>query len=162
QAYDAGLNKPPTVPALPGIAAPRVAQLRDQYYTSANVLKAVEDKTFPGALVAAPASPWGQAISAGDPKNTYFGSYREVFARAPSESGTGLRPDGDTAPAREATRSPSDRQQQPDGSMPRNSLVNGKVAPDSFGTQLDETAYPLLMAGELHLTDHDLYEQHIK
>jgi hypothetical protein len=46
--------------------------------------------------------------------------------------------------------------------MPRNSLVNGKLAPDSFNTQLDETAYPLLMADELHLTDHDLYEQHIK
>ena len=37
--------------------------------------------------------------------------------------------------------------------MPRNSLVNGKTAPDSFGTQLDETAYPMLMADELHLTD---------
>jgi glucoamylase len=160
QAYDAGLNRPPAT--LPGIAASRVAQLRDEYYTSANVLKAVEDKTFPGALVAAPASPWGQAISAGDPQNTYFGSYREVFARDLYEIWTGLMADGDTATAKDATLFLFDRQQQPDGSMPRNSLVNGKVAPDSFGTQLDETAYPLLMADELHLTDHDLYEQHIK
>ena len=30
--------------------------------------------------------------------------------------------------------------------MPRNSLVNGKSAPDTGGTQLDETAYPILMA----------------
>ena len=30
--------------------------------------------------------------------------------------------------------------------MPRNSLVNGKTAPDSFNTQLDEVAYPILMA----------------
>ena len=162
QAYDAGLNQPPTPHALPGIAAPRVNQLRDEYYVSANVLKAVEDKTFPGALVAAPASPWGQAISAGDPQNTYFGSYREVFARDLYEIWTGLMADGDTATAKDATLFLFDRQQQPDGSMPRNSLVNGKLAPDSFGAQLDETAYPLLMADELHLTDHALYEQHIK
>ena len=30
--------------------------------------------------------------------------------------------------------------------MPRNSLTNGKLAPDSFNTQLDECAYPLVMA----------------
>ena len=30
--------------------------------------------------------------------------------------------------------------------MPRNSLVNGKTAPDSFNTQLDEVAFPILMA----------------
>ena len=40
--------------------------LRDAYYLSANVLKASEDKTFPGAVVASLASPWGQAVSAGD------------------------------------------------------------------------------------------------
>jgi glucoamylase len=160
QSYDAGLNRPPNT--LPSISGPRLNQLRDEYYTSANVLKAVEDKTFPGALVAAPASPWGQAISAGDPANTYFGSYREVFARDLYEIWTGLMADGDNATAKDATRFLFDRQQQPDGSMPRNSLVNGKVAPDSFNTQLDETAYPLLMADQLHLTDHTLYEQHIK
>jgi len=44
--------------------------LEDAYYGSANVLKASEDKTFPGAIVASLASPWGQAISAGDPANT--------------------------------------------------------------------------------------------
>ena len=41
--------------------------------------------------------------------------------------------------------------------MPRNSLVNGKTAPDSFGTQLDEVAYPILMADQLGLTDATLY-----
>ena len=49
---------------------------------------------------------------------------------------------GDLATARAATLFLFERQQQADGSMPRNSLVNGKTAPDSFGTQLDETAYP--------------------
>jgi glucoamylase len=37
--------------------------------------------------------------------------------------------------------------------MPRNSLLNGRTAPDSFGTQLDETAYPILMAWQAGLTD---------
>ncbi len=46
--------------------------------------------------------------------------------------------------------------------MPRNSLVNGKVAPDSFGTQLDEVAYPILMADQLGLTDATLYTDHVK
>ena len=117
------------------------------------MIKASEDKTFPGAIVASLASPWGQAISAGDPANTYFGSYREVFARDLYEAWTGLIADGDLATARDATLFLFDRQQQADGSMPRNSLVNGKTAPDSFGTQLDEAAYPILMADQLGLTD---------
>ena len=83
------------------------------------------------------------------PGNTYFGSYREVFARDLYEAWTGLLADGDLATARDATLFLFDRQQQPDGSMPRNSLVNGKAAPDSFSTQLDEAAYPILMADQL-------------
>jgi glucoamylase len=158
--YDKQLNDPPK--KLAGLDGKRVRALRDSYFVSANVLKASEDKTFPGAIVAAMASPWGQAVPAGDPANTYFGSYREVFARDLYEIWTGLMADGDLATARDATLFLFERQQQSDGSMPRNSLVNGKVAPDSFGTQLDETSYPLLMADELHLTDPSLYEDHIK
>ena len=159
-AYDRGLNDPPK--KLPGIKSKRADELRDAYFVNANVLKASEDKTFPGAIVASMASPWGQAVSAGDPGNTFFGSYREVFARDLYEIWTGLMAVGDRATARAATLFLFERQQQADGSMPRNSLLNGKTAPDSFGTQLDETAYPLLMADELHLTDASLYENHIK
>ena len=115
--------------------------LEDAYWVSANVLKASEDKTFPGAIVASLASPWGQAVSAGDPANTYFGSYREVFARDLYEAWTGLLADGDVGTARDAVEFLFERQQLADGSMPRNSLVNGKLAPDSFGPQLDEVAY---------------------
>ena len=159
-AYDRKLNDPPK--KLPGITSKRADDLRDAYFVNANVLKASEDKTFPGAIVASMASPWGQAVSAGDPGNTYFGSYREIFARDLYEIWTGLMAVGDRATARDATLFLFERQQQADGSMPRNSLVNGKTAPDSFGTQLDETAYPLLMADELHLTDASLYANHIK
>jgi glucoamylase len=153
QAYDAGLNAPP---------ASFGASLDDQYYVSANVVKASVDKTFPGAIVASLASPWGQAISAGDPNNLFFGSYREVFARDLYEAWTGLFLDGDLQTARDAVNFLFNRQQQADGSMPRNSLLNGKVAPDSFGTQLDEASYPIIMAYQLGMTDSGLYKNHIK
>ena len=76
----------------------------------------------------------------------YFGSYREVFARDLYEAFTGLLVAGDIGTARDATCFLFDRQQQADGSMPRNSLENGKPAPDTGGLQLDETSYPILMA----------------
>ncbi|HVU92629.1 MAG TPA: glucodextranase DOMON-like domain-containing protein, partial [Jatrophihabitans sp.] len=149
--YDAGLRRP--------------AEQAGAYWLSANVLKASEDKTFPGALVASLASPWGQAVSAGDlpgGKPVYFGSYREVFARDLYEATTGLLADGDVATARAATRFLLERQQQPAGNMPRNSLLNGKIAPDTGGDQLDETAYPILMAYLSGLGgDGTLYRQHI-
>jgi len=125
-------------------------------------VKAAEDKTFPGAVAAALASPWGQAVSAGDPANTYFGSYREVFARDLYEAWTALQLAGDRRTARAMTRFLFERQQQPDGSMPRNSLTNGKLAPDSFNTQLDECSYPLIMALAGGLTGRDFYEDHVK
>ena len=159
-AYDATLTNPRVEKLAVSVAQRK--QLKDAYYLSANVIKASEDKTFPGAIVASLASPWGQAVSAGDPNNTYFGSYREVFARDLYKSWTGLVAAGDLDTARDATLFLFERQQLPDGSFPRNSLVNGKVAPDSFGTQLDEVAYPILMAYQLGLTDASLYEDHIK
>jgi glucoamylase len=158
--YDAGLVPPPA--RLPGLDAATALELARVYYLSANVLKASEDKTFPGAVVASLASPWGQAVSAGDPNNTYFGSYREVFARDLYETFTGLLLAGDRATARDTVRFLFERQQLPDGSMPRNSLVNGKPAPDSFGVQLDEVTYPILMAAQAGLTDRALYRDHIK
>ncbi len=136
-----------------------------QYYRSVNVVKASEDKTFPGAIAAGLASPWGQSVPAGKATNgkpTYFGSYREVFARDLYEAFTGLLVAGDVRTAQEATRFLFERQQQPDGSMPRNSLLNGKVAPDTGGLQLDETSYPILMAWQSGLSrDARLYTDHV-
>jgi glucoamylase len=151
--YDAGLRRPP-------------ARYARNYYLDANVLKASEDKTYPGAIVASLASPWGQSVPAGTLTNgepSYFGSYREVFARDLYEAFTGLLADGDIQTARAATYFLFDRQQQANGSMPRNSLVNGEAAPDTGGLQLDETSYPILMALQAGLGgDTQLYEDHIK
>ncbi len=130
------------------------------------MLRASVDKTFPGAIAASLASPWGQAVSAGDlpgGKPVYFGSYREVFARDLYEAVTGLLSVGDVATARDATRFLFERQQQPAGNMPRNSLLNGQTAPDTGGIQLDETAYPILMAYLTGLSgDASLYADHVK
>lgn len=152
-AYDRGLRRPP-------------AAYAGAYYLSANVIKASEDKTFPGAVVASLASPWGQAISAagrsgGQP--FYFGSYREVFSRDLYEAFTGFLTDGDLTTARATARFLLERQQQPDGRMPRNSLLNGQVAPDTGGDQLDETAYPILMAYQSGLGgDTALWRDHVR
>ncbi len=130
------------------------------------MLKASEDKTFPGAVVASLASPWGQAINAGDDVNgkpVYYGSYREVFARDSYEAFTGFLADGDLATARAQARFLLDDQQLPTGEIPRNSLLNGKAAPDTGGDQLDETADPILMAYLSGLGGDDtLWTEHIK
>src|SRR3954470_11343172 len=157
-AYDASLVRPRRPH---GASAQHWNDILDEYYLSANYVKAAEDKTFPGAIAASLTSPWGQAVSAGDPKNTYFGSYREVFARDLYEAWTAAFLDGDRRTATDMTRFLFERQQQADGSMPRNSLPNGKLAPDSFNTQLDECAYPLIMALAVGLTDNGYYKAHI-
>jgi glucoamylase len=155
--YDAALRKPPTFLA---------GDLRVEYYKSVNVVKASEDKTFPGAIAAGLASPWGQSVSAGQTPQglpSYFGSYREVFARDLYEAFTGLLVAGDRSTAQAAARFLLERQQQADGSMPRNSLLNGLPAPDTGGVQLDETSYPIIMAWQSGLaSDSNLYLQHIQ
>jgi glucoamylase len=156
QRYDSGLHRP----------ARWLGRAADQeYYASVNVVKASEDKQFPGAIAAGLDSPWGQAVAAGNLTNgepTYFGSYREVFARDLYEAFTGLLVAGDVRTAQDATRFLFDDQQQSDGSMPRNSLENGKPAPDTGGLQLDETSYPILMDWQSGLAhDASLYTNHV-
>jgi glucoamylase len=156
QRYDSHLNKP----------ARWLGRSTDQeYYASVNVVKASEDKQFPGAIAAGLDSPWGQSVPAGNFSNgqpTYFGSYREVFSRDLYEAFTGLLVAGDVQTAQDATTFLFERQQQPDGSMPRNSLENGKPAPDTGGLQLDETSYPILMDWQSGLAhDNSLYVNHV-
>jgi glucoamylase len=162
--YDAGLRPP--FGQLSAAAARQHHGAILHYYLSANVIKASVDKTYPGAIVASLASPWGQSVPAGVFANgapSYFGSYREVFARDLYEAFTGLLVDGDLVTARAATRFLFDRQQQADGSMPRNSLLNGKTAPDTGGTQLDETSYPIVMALQAGLGGNvALWRDHIR
>ena len=136
--------------------------MRGQYWLSANVLKADEDKTYLGAFVASPTDPWGQSVPA---TTTHPGwTYREVFTRDSYETFTGLLADGDLASARAMVQFLYDRTQQPDGSFPRDSLLNGAIPPDTFGlVEIDEDAYPLLMAWEAGLAGNvSFYQDHIR
>jgi glucoamylase len=158
--YDASLRPPQSFGRV------TVAQA-GAYWLSANVLKASEDKTFRGATVASLASPWGQAVPAGqtasDGLAPYFGSYREVFPRDAYETFTGFLTDGDLATARQMVQYWFSDLQLPNGSFPRNGLLNGKAAPDTGGLQLDETADPILAAWQAGLAhDASLYVDHIR
>jgi glucoamylase len=164
QRYDRTLKSPPT--SIRGLDRAETARARAGYWLSANVIKASLDKTFPGAAAAGLASPWGQAVPAGNAAGglaPYFGSYRETFSRDAYETFTGFLTDGDLADARAIDRFLFGRQQLANGSLPRNSLPNGLAAPDTGGVQLDETADPILMAWQSGLGgDHALYVDHVK
>src|SRR5580700_5208438 len=163
QAYDAHLLPPGGAGKHAKVSAPDAAA----YWLSANVIKASEDKTFPGATAASLSSPWGQAVPAGQPASDglapYFGSYREVFPRDAYETFTGFLTDGDLTTARQIVRYMFDDMQLPNGSFPRNGLLNGKAAPDTGGLQLDEAADPILEAWQAGLAgDRSLYAEHIR
>src|SRR6202035_2330034 len=124
-------------------------------------------KTFAGATAASLSSPWGRGGPAGqtasDGLAPYCGSYREVFPRDAYETFTGFLVDGDLATARQMVRYWFADLQLPDGSLPRNGLLNGAAAPDTGGMQLDETADPILAAWQAGLAgDHTLYTGHIR
>jgi glucoamylase len=138
QQYLAGLRRPPAAadPAL--------------YRTSAMVLAASEDKTNPGAYVAAPASPW--AFGRDDPS----GPYHLVWSRDLYQIATALIATGDRAGANRALDFLFGKQQKPDGSFPQNSQVDG--TPVWGGLQLDEVALPIVLAYQLGRTDPATWE----
>jgi len=159
-AYDGSLRGPPS--RLPGLSEADNAAMQRTYWLSANVIKAAEDKTHSGAFVASPTDPWGQSVPA---STTHAGwTYREVFARDSYETFTGLLADGDRASARDMVLFMFDQTQQPDGSFPRDSELDGSVAPDTFGlSEIDEVSYPLLMAWEAGLAGNvSFYQDHIR
>ncbi|GAA3343020.1 glycoside hydrolase family 15 protein [Amorphoplanes nipponensis] len=133
QRYLSGLDDPPRVL--------RTAAQRQLYRTSAMVLAASEDKTHPGAYVAAPAAPW--AFGTDDPS----GPYHLVWSRDLYQIATGLIAAGDRAGAGRALDFLFGVQQKPDGSFPQNSRVDG--TPVWGGLQLDEVALPIVLAYQL-------------
>lgn len=106
---------------------------------SAAVIKCHEDRTFPGAFVASLSVPWGEA-------STSRGGYHLVWARDLVETAGALMALGCTADAQRiliyliAT-------QQANGHWLQNQWLGGK--PFWQGIQLDETAFPILLAGAL-------------
>lgn len=159
-AYDSRLRHPSF--SLTGLTTAQKLTAAADYYRSANVVKASEDKTFPGAIVAGLDAPWGQSVSATDPADQFHAGYGEVFARDLYEAWTALYTDGDTATARDTVRYLLTRSQQANGSQPRNSYLDGTKAADSFNDQLDESSYPILMALQSGLGGDDALWPHVK
>ena len=106
-----------------------------------SLLLAHEDKTYPGALIASLAIPWGEAKDDRD-----RGGYHLVWTRDAISSVTGLIAAGETDTAVRALIYLATSQQQ-DGGFAQNFWVNGD--PYWQGIQLDEVAFPILLASLL-------------
>ncbi len=112
---------------------------RDLYTTSAAVLRVLQDRTLPGATVASLSIPWGNS-------RNDVGGYHLVWSRDLVESAGAFVALGAQATARR-TLAYLIASQESDGHWPQNQWVDGD--PYWTGMQLDEAAYPLLLAGAL-------------
>lgn len=123
------------------------------YYSSSMILKTLEDKLRPGAFVASLSFPWGDSV--GDENQ---GGYHLVWSRDLYHVASAFMAMGREDIAKRALDYLRHCQQRPDGSFPQNSWVDGR--PYWGGTQMDETAYPILLAWRLGR--YDLYHTLVK
>lgn len=112
------------------------------YNSSYSLLLAHEDKSFAGALIASLAIPWGEAKGDNDQ-----GGYHLVWTRDMVNSATALLAAGDTATPLRALIYLAVSQHE-DGGFAQNFWVNGD--PYWSGIQLDEVAFPMLLAWRVH------------
>jgi glucoamylase len=126
------------------------------YNASVMTLAAHEDKTYRGGYIASPTMPWVWGTGLENPS----GAYHLVWARDLYEIATALAAAGDTAGANRAVDYLFLRQQKADGSFPQNSTVDG--TPHWGNLQLDEVAFPIVLAWQLGRTDGALYRDHVK
>jgi len=113
--------------------------------TSHNVLLAHEDKTYSGAFVASASIPWGQAKGDDD-----LGGYHLVWTRDMVQTATALLACGRAETARRALVYLACTQ-EPDGGFAQNFWIDG--TPYWTGQQLDEVAFPLMLAWRLWKAD---------
>jgi glucoamylase len=116
------------------------------HHKSYSLLLGHEDKGYPGAMVAALSIPWGE--SKGD--DAGLGGYHLVWTRDLVQSCTGLLSAGNTSTPLKALVYLS-ASQEPDGGFPQNFWLDGR--PYWSGIQLDEVAFPVLLARHLHRRD---------
>jgi len=112
---------------------------------SHNVLLAHEDKAFSGAFVASMSIPWGQVHGDDD-----LGGYHLVWTRDMVQTASALLACGRAETARRALVYLACTQ-QPDGGFAQNFWVDGR--PYWSGVQLDEVAFPLILAWRLWKAD---------
>jgi glucoamylase len=128
-----------------------------EFQLAAMVLKAHEDKTFRGAMIASMTVPWGFAAKADVPG---VGGYHLVWARDLYEIATALVIAGDRPAAERALDYLLKVQQEPDGSFPQNSWLDGR--PYWTKLQMDEVSYPMVLAWQLNKNDADTWQHHIR
>lgn len=112
------------------------------FYSSRSLLRSHEDKRYQGALIASLSIPWGEAK--GDEE---LGGYHLVWSRDMVNTATGLLSVGDyDTPTRALLYLATS--QLPDGGFYQNFWINGE--PYWRGIQLDEVAFPVILAYRLH------------
>jgi glucoamylase len=111
------------------------------FHSSFSLLLAHEDKSYPGALIASLAIPWGEAKGDQDQ-----GGYHLVWTRDMVNSVTALLAAGDTATALRALIFLAVSQHE-DGGFAQNFWVTGEAY--WTGIQLDEVAFPIMLAWHL-------------
>jgi len=131
---------------------PPVEKHQRQFNMAAMVLKGLEDKTYRGAVIASPSTPWG-----GGPNAT---GYHAVWSRDLYHVATAFAAMGDRTTANRLLDYLFRVQQKPDGSFPQNSFVDGR--PIGNGVQMDQVALPLVLAYQLQRNDRSLWLRHIK
>ena len=133
-------------------------QYLNQLYMAAMVLRALEDKTFRGAVIASPSSPWGGGPNANEATTS---GYHAVWSRDLYHVATAYMALGDHASATRLVDYLFRVQQKADGTFPRNTWVDGRAIGEG-GLQLDQVALPIVLAYQLKRTDRDTWRKHIK
>jgi glucoamylase len=125
---------------------------RGLYHASVMVLAAQEDKTFAGGFVAAPGRPWAWANEL-----QHLPVYIAVWSRDLYQIATALLATGDRGAAVRALDYLWSVQQRSDGSFPQNSRLDGE--PVFGGLQMDEVAFPIVLAWQLGRTGPSDWER---
>jgi glucoamylase len=112
------------------------------YRKSNSLLLAHEDKEYAGAMIASLSIPWGEAKGDED-----LGGYHLVWTRDMCNSALGLLAAGHTATPLRALIYLACTQ-RPDGGFYQNFWISGEAY--WRGIQLDESAYPIILAWRLH------------
>ena len=123
------------------------------FRASFNLLRAHEDKSYPGAFIASLSIPWGAMVS-----DENQGGYHLVWTRDMVNSANAMLAAGDrTTPLRALIY--LNVSQHENGGFAQNFWINGE--PYWRGVQLDEVAFPILLAWRLRrenaLQDFDPY-----
>src|SRR5256712_8057838 len=113
----------------------------DLYRVSNTVLRTHEEKSFPGAVIASLSIPWG--FSKGDDD---LGGYHLIWPRDLAQAAGGLIASGDIDHAKGTLLYLMSTQEE-DGHWLQNMWLDG--TPFWGGIQMDETAFPILVADHL-------------